>query len=78
MKNKICSCCKETFEATEKNFRKKKGKYKYGLYSQCRDCEDNYNKEFRKKHKVRLAAKAVEHKNKLKSLGLCTQCGGRS
>lgn len=75
MPTKICTSCELELTACEKNFRRKKGKYKYGLYSKCRTCEDIYSKEYRIKNKDKLARKAKLHKQKLSQNGLCVQCG---
>lgn len=47
---KKCSKCGEWLVANNYNFKKKKG-YKWGLYSQCKKCEKEYNKEYYENNK---------------------------
>ena len=57
---KKCSKCGEWLVANTYNFRKEK-RYKWGLYSQCKKCEKEYNKEYRENNKEYFKEKHKEH-----------------
>ena len=60
---KVCTKCQRELEANEENFRKGKG-YKYGLRSNCRNCESEVRKEKLEQNRERWqkwAENNIEH-----------------
>ena len=64
---KVCTICGREFPATEEYFCKHKNG-KYGLYSQCKECKVEHDRQYRQEHKDKLNERSrqyyQEHKDK--------------
>ena len=60
MEFKICIACKQKFELSKENFALTK-RSKDGFSNTCKPCKREYDKEYRKKNKERIAQYRKEH-----------------